>query len=187
MASRSFESVAARARELGLLLLTDKSLPSVAGLVAGAPVRGSWWSHPKGHEIWSVVEQLSDHPDFVVTKLVSGKVTFVHRKLWPALLAVATAREPWQVRALSPAARRLLRRVEGEESVRVSGRPASELETRLLVHAEQVHTSSGRHEKLLESWEHWAKRLKFKGRTLTPAEAKRQLEAASGGAKLPWM
>ena len=32
--------------ECGLLLESDAKLPSVAGLVACAPVRGSWWGHP---------------------------------------------------------------------------------------------------------------------------------------------
>jgi hypothetical protein len=32
-------------------------------------------------------------------------VTLVHRKLWPAVLAVGAAGEPWQLRGLSSAAR----------------------------------------------------------------------------------
>ena len=35
-------------KRYGLLLVTDARLPSLVALVAGAPVRGSWWSHPRG-------------------------------------------------------------------------------------------------------------------------------------------
>src|SRR5881296_968583 len=98
------------ARE-GLLLLSDARLPSIAGLVAKAPVRGSWWGHPAGQAIFRVSEALADHPDVVVNRLVSGKVTYVHRRLWPALLSVARARAPWQTRRLSGPARLLLKRV----------------------------------------------------------------------------
>ncbi len=79
----------------GLLLLADRRLPSITTFVVGKPIRGSWWGHHKGREIFQVVSQIADHPDVAVTKLISGKVTFVHRKLWPALLTIGTAREPW--------------------------------------------------------------------------------------------
>ena len=59
-------------------------------LVAGEPVRGSWWGHPKGHDIFAACQHLLQHPDATTAKLVSGKVTYVHRELWPSLLAVAT-------------------------------------------------------------------------------------------------
>ena len=58
---------------LGFLLLTDRKLPSVAGLVAGSPVRGSWWGHPRGREIYRVACSLAAHPDVLGVPLVSGK------------------------------------------------------------------------------------------------------------------
>ena len=82
----------------GLLLLQDPRLPSVAGLVAGGPVHGSWWGHPKGQQIFRVSEWLADHPEVLVNRLVSRKVTYVHRRLWPAILAVARARAQEQAR-----------------------------------------------------------------------------------------
>src|SRR2546426_9295601 len=105
------------ARE-GLLLLSDARLPSIAGLVAGGPVRGSWWGHPAGQAIFQVSEALADHPDVVVNRLVAGKVTYVHRRLWPALLAIGRAREPWQTRRLSRTARSLLLRVTRQGTLR---------------------------------------------------------------------
>src|SRR5262245_3978296 len=80
----------------GLLLQQDLQLPSVVTLVAGAPLHGSWWSHPAGHTIFSLLNALAAHPDVLVTHLVRGKVTFVHRRLWPAVLVVATERAAWQ-------------------------------------------------------------------------------------------
>jgi hypothetical protein len=163
----------------GLLLLQDKKLPSVVGIITGEVVAGSWWSHPRAQEIFRQLEKLDD---VVTAKLFAGKVTFVHRRLVAALAAVGAAREPWQMLGLSAAARKLLARVDREGSARTSGAPAKELQIRLLVNAHEEHTESGRHETVLESWP--ASRL-------TPSQGRRQLEkaAAALGAtatSLPW-
>jgi hypothetical protein len=139
-------------RTYGLLLQQDKELPSVAGIIAGEPVRGSWWSHPKGRAIFAEVQRLEHRDDVLATRLVSGKVTYVHERLWPAFLAVATANEPWQREGLPAAARKLLARVEAEGSVRASGDAARELQARLLVAAREVHTESGKHATELSTW-----------------------------------
>ncbi|MFI4945383.1 MAG: hypothetical protein ACHP85_19090, partial [Burkholderiales bacterium] len=59
-------------------------VPSLAEAVAGEPFRGSWWGHPKGQAIFRAAEAVADSPDVLVCKLIDGKVTFVHRRLWPA-------------------------------------------------------------------------------------------------------
>jgi hypothetical protein len=64
-------------------------VPSLAETIAGGPIRGSWWGHPKGHEIFRVAEAVSESPAVLVCKLVNGKVTYVHRRLWPALVKLA--------------------------------------------------------------------------------------------------
>ena len=69
-----------------LLLLQDKKLPSVVGMVTGEAVSGSWWSHPRAHEIFRKLEELDD---VISAKLIAGKVTYVSRKLWPAIAASA--------------------------------------------------------------------------------------------------
>src|SRR5215813_10800896 len=102
------ESVDGELARRGLLLASDASLPSVAALVAGAPVRGSWWAHPKGRAIFAAIRAVEHHPDTLVVPLVRGKVTFVHRRLWPELLAIAQAGERWQRQGLSQSARALL-------------------------------------------------------------------------------
>src|SRR6266540_2173674 len=64
--------------------------PSLAEAVAGEPIRGSWWGHSKGQEIFRVAEAVSDSPDVLVCKLIDGKVTYVHRRLWPALVRLSS-------------------------------------------------------------------------------------------------
>ena len=65
------------------------AVPSFAEHVAGAPIRGSWWAHAKGHEIFALATAVSEHADVLVCKLVDGKITYVHRRLWPALVKLA--------------------------------------------------------------------------------------------------
>ncbi|HET7541198.1 MAG TPA: hypothetical protein VFK05_15075 [Polyangiaceae bacterium] len=64
-------------------------VPSLAEYITGEPIRGSWWGHEKGHEIFALLSQVSEHRDVLVCKLVEGKVTYVHRRLWPALVKLA--------------------------------------------------------------------------------------------------
>jgi hypothetical protein len=80
----------------GLLLLQDKNLDNVVTLMAGERVKGSWWSHPRAHEIFDAIEHLPED-QVIATKLVGGKVTFIHHSLWPDLLAVATGQREYQV------------------------------------------------------------------------------------------
>lgn len=140
----------------GLLLRQDKALPNVVSLITGESLNASWWGHPQAQLIFRTLNELAGHPDVLVTKLIAGKVTFVHRDLWPALLAVALAREPWQIHSLSPPAERLLAEMQQRGTVQAAGAAAKQLETRLLVHAEEIHTTSGAHSMLLEPWSDWA-------------------------------
>jgi hypothetical protein len=64
-------------------------VPSLAEAIVGGPIRGSWWGHPKGHEIFDVAEAICESPEVLVCKLVEGKVTYIHRRLWPALVKLA--------------------------------------------------------------------------------------------------
>src|SRR5262245_16276238 len=176
--------------ENGLLLKQDKKLPSVVGLITGESLSTSWWSHPKGRLIFAVLSELADHPDVLLTKLLRKKETLVHRRLWPAVLAVGPPRDKWQRAGLSRQAQRLLERVDGGDSVRAAGAPVKELETRLLVTTRQVHTASGRHEIALESWGAWSRRVKCRAVESVP-RAKKVLEEAAAKlgapvAALPW-
>jgi hypothetical protein len=64
-------------------------VPSFAEYVAGGPISGSWWAHSKGHEIFALATAVSEHRDVLVCKLIEGKVTYVHRRVWPALVKLA--------------------------------------------------------------------------------------------------
>ena len=188
--------VFAKLEEHGLLLRIDANLPNVCALVAGERVRGSWWSHPSGRAIFAVDGELADHPDVLMTKLISGKVTYVHRALWPQVIAVGRAREPWQVKDLSPGSRKLLAQVDHKpvEPDRRARRAASELETRLLVYSEQFHSESGAHVRRLESWDHLSRRIGDVGEQITAVSGVRLLEEVvaslnrkfNGRGRLPW-
>lgn len=201
---KEFDKVFLQLEKFGLLLLSDSALPNVSRLVADEKISGSWWSHEAGHKIFSVGEMLEDHPDVLIMKLVSNKVTFVHRELWGRVYSIGIAREDWQLRKLSPVAKQLLKTLDaqgwlqtnklGKEFGPKPSETARELESRLLLHANQVHTESGAHAKLIETWGHWAKRAGFRARVKNPAAARRFLEQRlaemnkefGGNARMPW-
>jgi hypothetical protein len=64
-------------------------VPSLAEAIAGGPLRGSWWGHPKGRIIFQAAQAVCESPDVLVCKLIDNKVTYVHRRLWPALVKLA--------------------------------------------------------------------------------------------------
>jgi hypothetical protein len=77
-------------REHGMLLASAKGpIPNVAELVVGEPIRGSWWAHPRSHEIYAVLTELEDSPEVVRLRLIRGKITLVHRRIWPALVRLS--------------------------------------------------------------------------------------------------
>ena len=80
-------TLAAALKKYGLLLLQDKKLPSAVGIITGEQLSGSWWSHPRANEIFRRLDDLEC--DAIATKLIAGKVPFVHRRLWPPLVALA--------------------------------------------------------------------------------------------------
>lgn len=206
-ATKNLKLVLREFKKFRVLLESDASLPSVSAIVAGEPLRGSWWRHPLSHQIFQALSQLADRPDVLVTKLISGKVTFVHKLLWHDVIVVATSAERWQTAGLSPAARSLLRTVEESGAVRTdkiswpkartSVRPGDatrELEKRLLIHSEEFHSETGAHAKLLETWEQWSMRSGFKYENVPADKAKKRLEERlhqlneqfSTSAWLPW-
>jgi hypothetical protein len=75
----------------GLVLASARhaSVPSLAAAVAGEPIAGSWWAHPKSHAIFAALSVLDGRDDVVFTRLVDGKLTIVHARLWPVLAALS--------------------------------------------------------------------------------------------------
>jgi hypothetical protein len=61
----------------------------LADVIAGESIKGSWWAHPKSREIFAIFQEVGESSDILICRLVNGKVTFVHRRLWPALVRVA--------------------------------------------------------------------------------------------------
>ena len=62
---------------------------SLAEVIAGGPIRGSWWGHAKGRVIFRAARAVCESSDVLVCKLIDDKVTYVHRRLWPALVKLA--------------------------------------------------------------------------------------------------
>ncbi len=178
----------------GLLLKTDAKLPNVCALLAGEPVRGSWWAHPQARQMVEILTALASHPHILLAKLISGKDTFIHRDLWPPFLAVAASREPWQLDGLDRASQTLLEDVEKRGEIATAGRSAAILEKRILVHGAQVHTAARAHGKILTSWPKWMKRSGIAMPEISPEEGRQSLEnmllhlnARYGThGKLPW-
>ena len=92
----------------GVVLVAGKGpVPRLVDAIAGEPIRGSWWGHPRSHAIFAVLQKLTASEEVLVCRLVDGKVTLVHRRLWPALVRVARlfpARRLAQVREVHTAA-----------------------------------------------------------------------------------
>ena len=75
-------------------------VPNLAEFIAGRPIEGSWWGHPKGREIFWATRQVRDSPSVLVCRLIDGKITYIHRRLWPALVRLASALEKERLAAI---------------------------------------------------------------------------------------
>ena len=77
-------------RKYGVVLESAAGpVPSLAEAITGAPIRGSGWGHPQSHEIFAITRAVRDSDDVLVCRLVGGKVTYVHRRLWASLVRAA--------------------------------------------------------------------------------------------------
>ena len=87
----TLEDALALVEEHGILLESAKGpVPSLASEIAGEEIRGSWWGHAEAELIWSLTRRLRGSEDILVCRLIGGKVTYVHRRLWPALVRLAS-------------------------------------------------------------------------------------------------
>lgn len=177
-------AVVAAVEELGLLFLSDPKRKNAIQVLTGELPKGSWWAHPAANQIYGELQKVEDHRDLLTAKLLSGKVTFIHRALWPELLAVVTAREPWQLNGLSPGAAQWLAaldeaRATGAAVAQPSRTVSKDVEARLLARGESVHTANGTHQTRLEDWGAWATRVGCSASTGPLAKAKEALETAA--------
>ena len=63
-------------------------VPTVVDFLAGERVT-RWWDHAKGRAIFALTRAIRDSPDVLSCRLIDGKVTYVHRQVWPALLKLS--------------------------------------------------------------------------------------------------
>ena len=82
----------------GVILVSAQGpAPTLTEAIAGEPIKGSWWSHSKSHQIFAILEVVTESQDVLVCRLVKGKITLVHRRLWPALVRLAERFPPEQI------------------------------------------------------------------------------------------
>lgn len=63
--------------------------PTLAERIAGEPIRGSWWAHPKGQQIFDATRKARASRVVLVCGLASGRITYIHRRLWPHFVRLA--------------------------------------------------------------------------------------------------
>jgi hypothetical protein len=121
------------------------AVPNLAQAIAGETIRGSWWGHPKGNVIYMLTTGVRESSEVLVCRLVGGKITFVHRRVWPAVVKMAHRMDPARIAAIHeehvhggahravsveypawvPAeARKLARAMPEEEAIRMLGAAA---------------------------------------------------------------
>ena len=82
----------------GVVLVSAKGpAPRLVEAIAGEPISGNWWSHPRANAIYNVLAEVTESRQILVCRLVNGKVTLVHRRLWPALVRLAERFAPQQI------------------------------------------------------------------------------------------
>src|SRR5262249_13347809 len=87
--------------ERGMLLGTARGpIPSGAQVIAGEALSGGWWAHPASPALFAEINAVGDSPDVVRLRLVNGKVTLVHRRVWPALVRVSDLIAPERLAAV---------------------------------------------------------------------------------------
>jgi hypothetical protein len=92
------EDATAFVRERGVVLVSAKGVaPSLVEAIVGQPIKGSWWAHPQGKYIYATLGFVTESEEVLVCRLVGGKVTLVHRRLWPALARLADRFSPEQI------------------------------------------------------------------------------------------
>jgi hypothetical protein len=85
-------------REHGVVLASAQGpAPRLTEFISGEPIRGSWWAHPKSHQIFAALQAISESKDILTCRLIDGKLTLVHRRLWPALVRAADLFSAYQL------------------------------------------------------------------------------------------
>jgi hypothetical protein len=75
-------------------------VPNLVDAIAGERVEGSWWGHAAGKRVFHLANELEDSSDILWCRLVDGKRTLVHRRIWPALARMAGELDPERIASL---------------------------------------------------------------------------------------
>jgi len=63
-------------------------VPTFVDFVVGKPTT-RWWSHPLGRSIFALTRVIRDSPHVLTCRLIDHKVTYIHRRVWPALVKLS--------------------------------------------------------------------------------------------------
>jgi len=172
-------------------------LPCFVNAVAGTPVKGSWWGHPKGKLIFDLLNGVLESGDVDAFPLIDGKRTFLHRSLMPAFYRIVSDPD-WRhskTRDLKSLERRLLEAVAKAGTLRLDQwalrndvdakalkKSKERLAADLLLKSDNVHTDTGNHASVLVNWSQWANAdVRRAARSLSLEEAREKLQAVCGG------
>ena len=87
MSAFSTSDALAFVRAHGVVLMSAKGkAPNLVEAIVGEAVKGSWWGRADGKHTFAVLSEVGESDDVLVCRLVDGKLTLVHRRLWPALV-----------------------------------------------------------------------------------------------------
>jgi hypothetical protein len=85
-------------RAHGVVLASAKGpAPRLTEFITGEPIKGSWWGHPESHQIFAVFQAMSASSEILTCRLIDGKLTLIHRRLWPALVRAADLFSAYQL------------------------------------------------------------------------------------------
>jgi len=85
----SFEEALSFVERNGIVLESAHGrVPTFADFVAGERVT-RWWSHPKSKLIFALTRAIRDSTDVLTCRFIDGKITYIHRRLWPALVKLS--------------------------------------------------------------------------------------------------
>jgi hypothetical protein len=77
-------------KKWGIVLESGRGpVPNLAETIAGEAIQGSWWGHPKGEAIFACSRAIRNSKDILICRLIDRKVTYVHQRLWPALVRLS--------------------------------------------------------------------------------------------------
>ena len=195
-----------RLDDWGFVLDSDPRLPSWPSLVVERPVRGSWWADPEVHLIHRAGSSLIAHRDVLHVVLISGKLTCVHRRMWPSFLAVALAAEDWKFDGLTAIEQAMWTRLQGDArvtadepglpstSIKANGAAMRELERRLLCAGGNLHTARGFHAKYATTWAAWRAKMTLPEPSVSAEDGRLEMDECldrlnrefDGRGVLPW-